>query len=134
MKTTSFSLTPCLTLVSLSLLNVQQPLMNAVGGQILKWKSKQLSRYSLQSYFRMARVVQNEHAKRCNNAATQIQAFFRMVRAMVDCEIKEQLKRRKIRKMLKNRTKEIDDLMLEEAWVGMSTSNDSKPLRPLACC
>ena len=79
----------------------------------------------IQSYFRMAHVVQNEHAKRCSNAATTIQAFFRMVRAMVDREIKEQLKRRKIRKMLKNRTKEIDDLMLEEAWVGMSTSNDS---------
>jgi hypothetical protein len=79
----------------------------------------------IQSYFRMVRVVRTEHAKRCHDAATKIQSFFRMVRAMVDREIKAQLKRRKIRKMLRNRTKEIDDLMLEDAWVGMSISNDS---------
>ena len=79
----------------------------------------------VQSYVRMLHVVRFLDAKRRLDAATTIQSFFRMVRAMVDREIKEQLKRRKIRKMLKNRTKEIDDLMLEEAWVCLSTSNDS---------
>ncbi|KAI2506722.1 hypothetical protein MHU86_7723 [Fragilaria crotonensis] len=79
----------------------------------------------IQSYFRMVCVLRTKRAKRCNDAATKIQSFFRMVRAMVDREIKAQLKRRKIRKMLRNRTKEIDDLMLEDAWVGMSISNDS---------
>jgi hypothetical protein len=91
------------------------------------WKRiREFSAITIQTYYRRFHAVKKVAAlfreKRQNLAAVQIQSFFRMVKAMVDREIKIVMKKRKIRKMLRNRTKEIDDLMLEEAWNEMPIS------------
>ena len=78
----------------------------------------------IQSLFHMTKAIAElnarVYAKRCDIAAMKIQSFFRMIKAMVDREIQAEIKRRKIRKMLKNRTKAIDDFLLEEAWQDLS--------------
>lgn len=87
----------------------------------------------VQSFYRMTQAIAElkalVHAKQCDIAATNIQAFFRMVKAMVDREIKAQIKRRKIQHMLKNRTEEVDDFLLEEAWHDMAILQVTSSLR-----
>jgi hypothetical protein len=50
-------------------------------------------------------VHKNNGIRKCNAAATKLQSFFRMVKAMVDREIALQIKRRKERKERKSRKK-----------------------------
>ena len=50
-------------------------------------------------------------------AALIIQSFFLMVKAMVETEIRAEKRRRKLRKLLKNRTPAFDEMLLEDAWV-----------------
>jgi hypothetical protein len=92
-----------------------------------------LAATKIQSLIRMAKSIADlnalVHAKRCDIAATKIQAFFRMIKAMVDREIRARIKRRKIRRMLKNRTQEVDDFLLEEAWQDMSIIQVTNILR-----
>jgi hypothetical protein len=60
-------------------------------------------------------------------AAIKIQSFFRMIRAMVDREIKAEKKRRKLKKKHKKLQATInDDLILEDAWECVSPSNESR--------
>lgn len=53
-------------------------------------------------------------------AAIKVQSFFRMVRAVVDKEIKAERKRRRRRRNKKKTKKEADDSVLEDAWDSVS--------------
>ena len=56
-------------------------------------------------------------ARKERGAALIIQSFFLMVKAMVETEIRAEKRRRKLRKLLKNRTPAFDEMLLEDAWV-----------------
>lgn len=64
------------------------------------------------------------YPKRNSHAAIKIQSFFRMVKAMVDREVKAEKKRRKRRKQQKkNRSvSALDEALLEDAWDSVSPS------------
>jgi IQ calmodulin-binding motif len=64
------------------------------------------------------------YPKRNSDAAIKIQSFFRMVKAMVDREVKAEKKRRKRRKKeKKNRAvSAVDEALLEDAWDSVSLS------------
>lgn len=49
--------------------------------------------------------------------AIKIQSFFRMVKAMVDKEIRAEKKRRRLKRLLKDRTAKNDDAVLEDIWM-----------------
>eukprot|EP00543_Licmophora_paradoxa_P008522 CAMPEP_0202448764 /NCGR_PEP_ID=MMETSP1360-20130828/7556_1 /ASSEMBLY_ACC=CAM_ASM_000848 /TAXON_ID=515479 /ORGANISM="Licmophora paradoxa, Strain CCMP2313" /LENGTH=493 /DNA_ID=CAMNT_0049066473 /DNA_START=1006 /DNA_END=2487 /DNA_ORIENTATION=- len=61
-----------------------------------------------------------------NAAAIKIQAFFRMVKAMVDREIRAEKHRRKVRKKLRNRTPAMEDEILDDAWDNISQKSAQK--------
>ena len=71
------------------------------------------------------RVLQN---RREHRSACKIQGFFLMVKAMVEREVRAEKKRRKLRKLMKNRTPAIDEMLLEDAWAdSVSPRNEPRP-------
>ena len=68
---------------------------------------------TLQLWYQVASRVR---AKRRARAGLKIYKFLKMVKAEVDAAIRAEEKKRKFRQKMRNRTKELDDEMLEGAW------------------
>jgi IQ calmodulin-binding motif len=62
-----------------------------------------------------------------NKASCVIQGFFLMVKAMVEKEIRAEKRRRKLKKLMRNRTPAFEEKLLEDAWADSVLPSKNEP-------
>ena len=92
-------------------------------------REKNYAATTLQLWYQVASRVR---AKRRARAGLKIYKFLKMVKAEVDAAIRAEEKKRKFRQKMRNRTKELDDEMLEGAWekIEVKVEKPSRAERP----
>eukprot|EP00797_Seminavis_robusta_P031266 Sro674_g185350.2 (907) ;mRNA; r:11528-14248 len=77
-------------------------------------EAKQEAATTIQLWYRVASRVRNRRRAR---AGRKILKFLKLVKEEVDRAVRAEVKKRKFRNKMRNRTKEFDDEMLETAWL-----------------